>query len=68
MARNFHEAKLVVEINGGYHENNEQKERDEGKTYELSKYNIKTIRFNNEAVLNNINQVLVEIRLMLINK
>ena len=56
-----HEVKLVIEIDGDYHQDITQKEKDEGRTYELTKYDIKVIRFKNEEVLNNLNDVLTQI-------
>lgn len=53
-----HEAKLVVEVDGGYHETSEQKEKDEGRTFELEKFGIRTVRFSNDEVLNDLKSVL----------
>ena len=36
-----HEAKLVIEVDGGYHQTEEQKELDEGRTHELEQAGIK---------------------------
>lgn len=44
---------LVVEVDGGYHNEPEQGQYDEGRTYELSELNIKVIRFTNQEILEN---------------
>src|SRR5687767_1170997 len=51
------ECNLVVEIDGDYHNEREQKEYDEGRTYELGELNIKVIRFANREVLENLDFV-----------
>jgi very-short-patch-repair endonuclease len=53
-----HEAKLVIEIDGDIHENQENKEYDENRTFELEKLGLKVIRFKNEMITDNINEVL----------
>ena len=62
-----HEAKLVVEVDGEIHNEESNKEYDEGRTYELAEYSIRVIRFTNWEILNSINMVLnriiAEIRL-----
>ncbi len=45
--------KLVVEIDGGYHEDEEQKKYDELRTKTLNEIGFKIIRFTNEEVLKN---------------
>ena len=55
------ECNLVVEVDGDYHNEIEQRQYDEGRTYELSELNIKVIRFTNEEVIENIDFVLKEI-------
>jgi very-short-patch-repair endonuclease len=55
-----HEAKLVVEIDGEIHLENE--EYDYGRTAELEKYDIKVIRFSNSEVENDIEKVVEEIK------
>ena len=55
-----HQAKLVIEIDSkihGFHE-----EYDQGRKTELEKNGIKVLRFSNEAVINNINVVIDEIK------
>ena len=53
-----HKLKLVIEIDGGYHLKLEQKEYDKYRTKDLSEFGIKTLRFTNNQVLNNIEFVL----------
>ena len=49
--------RLIVEVDGGYHENEEQKRYDENRTKVLKEIGFKTIRFSNEEVINNIKEV-----------
>ena len=53
-----HEKKLVIELDGGVHNNRENKQADEGRTYELHELNITVIRFRNEEVIENIEEVI----------
>lgn len=50
-----HEAKLVIEIDGGIHES--QKEYDEMREQIIKLLGFRVIRFSNEEVLNNIDAV-----------
>jgi leucyl-tRNA synthetase len=55
--------KLIIEIDGAYHNDVEQKEKDDERTLILEqKYFFKVIRFNNEEVLNNLKNVLSQIK------
>ncbi len=54
--------RLIVEVDGGYHENQEQKEYDENRTKVLEDIGFRTIRFSNEDVINNIKEVLKQIK------
>jgi Uncharacterized protein conserved in bacteria len=45
--------RLIIEIDGGYHENEEQKKYDEMRSKTLNKIGFKVIRFTNEEVLKN---------------
>lgn len=56
-----HQAKLVIEIDGGIHQQEIQKERDENRTYELEKLGLKVIRFDNQNIKLNISEVIKEI-------
>ena len=44
-------AKLVIEVDGGYHNEQEQQELDELRTEAINEYGINVIRFTNEEVL-----------------
>ncbi|MDR0828744.1 MAG: endonuclease domain-containing protein [Prevotellaceae bacterium] len=52
------EIKLGIEIDGGYHSEKEQQERDAERTKIINQYEIRIIRFTNDEVLNNIEKVL----------
>lgn len=52
-----HEHKLIVEVDGGYHNLQEQKEVDEARTLALNEFGIQVIRFTNDEVINNIESV-----------
>lgn len=56
-----HECKLIVELDGEYHNDIEQREYDEGRTFELNELKIKVVRFTNQEVLEDIDFVLSEI-------
>jgi leucyl-tRNA synthetase len=57
------EKKLIIEVDGGYHDTKEQIELDEQRTLELEqKHLYKVIRFTNEEILNDIKSVLVKIK------
>jgi very-short-patch-repair endonuclease len=55
-----HEARLVVEIDGEIHEG--QIEYDDGREVEIEKYGIKVIRFTNDEVINNRDNVVNKIK------
>jgi very-short-patch-repair endonuclease len=56
-----HKLKLVIEIDGEYHNSLEQTEHDLNRTAELNYLKIKVIRFSNEQVFNSIEDVVNEI-------
>jgi very-short-patch-repair endonuclease len=56
------EKKLVIELDGGIHDTVEQKEHDEGRTAEIENYELKIIRFKNEEVINDSEEVLKKIK------
>src|SRR5687767_7196901 len=56
-----HECRLVVELDGEYHNAIEQGQYDKGRTFELNELKIKVIRFTNREVLEDIDFVLREI-------
>lgn len=53
---------LVIEIDGGYHHEGEQPRKDVERTADLSKQGFRVLRFSNEEVLCNINNVLETIK------
>ena len=55
-----HEKKLVIEVDGGYHEF--QKEYDEIRTEIIESKRLKVIRFRNEEVENEIKKVIDKIK------
>jgi len=57
-----HPALLVVELDGGYHDTEEQKIADQKRTDDLEDSGLKVIRFRNEEVLGNLEGVLDVIR------
>ena len=52
-----HKHKLVVEIDGEIHNQKEIQEYDDGRTHDIEKLGIKILRFTNEEVMNNIQNV-----------
>ena len=56
-----HELKLVIEIDGEFHNEEEIKEYDDGRTCEIEKFGIKILRFTNYQVLNHRGFVIKEI-------
>jgi very-short-patch-repair endonuclease len=57
-----HEYLLGIEVDGSVHDTEEAKEYDLNRTAELENLGITIIRFNNDEVLNNLTDVLLEIR------
>ena len=53
-----HKAKLVIEIDGGYHNTPEQYCYDVTREHELEELGLKVIRFTNEQVFNDIENLL----------
>ena len=60
-------ADLIVELDGGIHLNTDVHEHDINRTAELENLGIKVIRFTNEEVFNNIDDVIERIRKELTN-
>ena len=56
-----HKFKLIIELDGDYHNQEEQKQKDEVRTEVLRLNDLKIIRFKNEEVEQDINQVLTTI-------
>ena len=57
-----HKFKLIIELDGDYHNQEEQKQKDEVRTEVLRLNDLKIIRFKNEEVEQDINQVLTAIK------
>lgn len=57
-----HEARLVIEVDGGIHFTPENIQYDQFRTEELEGLGLKVIRFSNEEVLENMSGVLANIR------
>jgi very-short-patch-repair endonuclease len=60
-----HEKKLAIEVDGGIHNNEEQKEWDENRTYELNEFGIVVLRFSNEEVIDKTEMVVDSIKIFL---
>lgn len=60
-----HKAKLIVEIDGENHNRFDVKEYDNGLTAELNNHGLKVLRFSNEQVLNDIENVIDKISIFL---
>jgi very-short-patch-repair endonuclease len=56
-----HELKLIIEIDGKYHDSEEQKNKDLDRTELLRFQGLREIRFTNEEVINNIGSVLKKV-------
>ncbi|MDP4240400.1 MAG: endonuclease domain-containing protein [Bacteroidota bacterium] len=56
-----HRAKLIIEVDGGYHDIPEQYKYDQARESELEELGLKVIRFTNEQVLFDIENTLKEI-------
>jgi very-short-patch-repair endonuclease len=57
-----HKAGLVIELDGGVHDEETQKESDARKDKALNELGLRIIRFRNEEVLKDISQVVGRIR------
>jgi len=55
----------AFEIDGGIHDEADQKEYDIGRTVELQQFGITLIRFQNDEVINNVEAVLGQILIVL---
>ena len=56
-----HQKKLIIELDGNIHDILEQKEYDEGRTFILEEKGFKILRFKNEEILNDLENVLERI-------
>ena len=57
-----HELKLVIEVDGGYHQTKEQLILDKRRTDDIAFQGLKLIRFTNEEVTFNLEEVLTKIK------
>ena len=58
----FLEVKLVIEVDGEYHNKEEQKIYDDARTKFLNQFGLELIRFTNDEVINNTEKVIKEIK------
>ena len=56
-----HQAKLIIELDGGVHNSDEQYQYDQSRDDELAKVNLRVLRFRNDDVFENIEAVLTKI-------
>lgn len=56
-----HNVKLVIELDGGYHDNKEVKIYDEARENDIKEYGITVLRFKNDEVLHSAGDVLTKI-------
>jgi len=56
------EVKLVVEVDGGYHNDEEQKIYDDARTKYLNQFELEVLRFENESIINDPQKVINEIK------
>jgi very-short-patch-repair endonuclease len=56
-----HEYRLVIEIDGEIHKNQENYEHDDGRTAELNKFGITVLRFTNDQVIYELDKVIPSI-------
>jgi very-short-patch-repair endonuclease len=62
------EKKLIVEVDGGYHSEYEQIQKDEQRSERLEEIGFNVIRYKNETVYSDINGVLNDIKEQLYKK
>lgn len=63
-----HKLKLVIEIDGGVHQEKSQQEYDIGRTFELVDLGIKVIRFQNEEVQSSLSDVVKRLEECCVNR
>ncbi|MBC7556544.1 MAG: endonuclease domain-containing protein [Chryseobacterium sp.] len=62
-----HKLKLIIEIDGGYHDSSEQVQKDQERTEILNSNGLEVIRFTDQEIAENIEKVIEQITLK-INK
>ena len=60
------EKNLIIEVDGGYHQLPEQQTSDEERTNWLNSQGLKVLRFTNEEIISNTEQVLNKIKEIII--
>lgn len=60
-----YDAKLIIEIDGGIHNQLDNIEYDKGRSYELEELGITVLRFTNDEVNKNLTDVIGRIKLLL---
>jgi very-short-patch-repair endonuclease len=60
-----HKIKLVIEVDGGVHFNDESQEHDDGRTGVMENFGITVIRFTNDQVLYNQDTVIKHINMVM---
>ena len=63
-----HEVKLVVELDGGIHDSEENKKNDINRDYIMRNFEIEVLRFSNNEVYTNIELVLNKINVAAIER
>ena len=58
-----HSIKLVIEVDGDYHLNDQIREYDDSRSGELERYGITVLRFKNEEIIDDIEHVMSRIHL-----
>ena len=61
-------AKLVIEVDGGYHQEPEQQESDKQRTEFLERKGYQVIRIKNEEISNDLNEVVMKIKAEVLNQ
>ena len=61
-------AKLVIEVDGGYHQEPLQQESDEQRTAFLVSKGYQVIRIKNEEISNDLNEVVMRIKAEVLNQ
>ncbi len=56
------ENNLIIEVDGAYHSEYEQQQNDESRTERLESFGFRVIRFNNDEVISQIDNVIERIR------
>ena len=57
-----HPIRMVIEVDGGYHLNSNQKEYDIGRSTELKYWELKIMRFTNNDIFENLDNVVAKIQ------